>query len=147
MQIPASITLKLAGFAALAFWGPDILVHAIRGMFFDRPEMLALTVTMPLTLCLCWVVGARVFHITLRAAALRMLLGIWLLGGLCMMMSATFAGGGFAGSEGPTGALLLVASSLFPVFTCMMATYDGSLGALLVVSLVLCGGLLPWHES
>ena len=73
-----------------------------------------------------------------------MLFGIWLLGGLAMMIGATFSGGGFAGPDGLRGALFVVATSLLPVYTFVMATYDGSVGALLAVSLVLfLGWIVP----
>jgi len=66
-----------------------------------------------------------------------MLVGIWLLGGLCMTIGATFAGGGFAAPNGMRGSLFAIAFSLLPLFTCAMATYDGSLFGLLVASLIL----------
>lgn len=53
-------------------------------------------------------------------------------------------GGGFAGPDGLRGAFIVVGMSLVPIYTFIMATYDGSLGALLVVSLVLfLGWIFP----
>jgi len=142
------LTLRLACFAAMAFWGPSIVVHTFRKDLFGRSDVLVLTVAMPLALFLSWTVCAKSFHITRRAAALPMLCGIWLLGGLCMSLSATFSGGGFAGPDGVRGALLVIAASLLPVYTFIMATYDGSLGALLVGSLVLfLGWIVPLLKS
>ena len=131
------MTLRLACFAAIAFWGPSVVVHTFRKDLFGRSDILALTIAMPLALFLSWAACAKSFHITRRAAALPMLCGIWLLGGLCMSLSATFSGGGFAGPNGVRDTLLVIAMSLLPVYTFIMATYDGSLGALLVGSLVL----------
>jgi hypothetical protein len=54
-----------------------------------------------------------------------------------MSVGATFSGGGFAGPECLRAALFAIATSLLPPYTFMMATYDGSLGALLLASLVL----------
>ena len=70
-----------------------------------------------------------------------MLLGAWLTGGLFMMISATAAGGGFVGPNGIAGTLLVLLLSLFPIYTCVMATYDGSLFALLAATL---GPFLIW---
>jgi len=70
-----------------------------------------------------------------------MLLGVWLTGGLFMMVAATAAGGGFAGPGGVKGGFLLAILGAFPPVTFMMSAYDGSLGALLAVSF---GSLLFW---
>jgi hypothetical protein len=70
-----------------------------------------------------------------------MLAGVWLLGGLFMASGASFSGGGFmmAGGVRAAGGVLLL--SLFPMYTFIMATYDGSLAALLLVSAV---AVLVW---
>jgi hypothetical protein len=70
-----------------------------------------------------------------------MLLGVWLTGGPFMMLAATASGGGFAVANGVQGALSLIAWSIIPLVTYMMAAYDGSLFALLAVSI---GALLIW---
>ena len=61
-----------------------------------------------------------------------MLFGIWFFGPLCMMISASFSGGGFLSTE-PW--LLASAIVLFVPYTFMMSTYDGTLGALSVVTI------------
>jgi hypothetical protein len=70
-----------------------------------------------------------------------MLLGIWVLGGVFMTIGASFSGGGFA--NGISSGLVIVAMSLVPVYTFIMATYDGSLFALLLISFVL---FLAWSK-
>ena len=70
-----------------------------------------------------------------------MLLGVWLTGGIFMTISATAGGGGFVGPDGVAGVLRVLLLSLFPVYTCIMATYDGSLFALLAATL---GPFLIW---
>lgn len=92
---------------------------------------------MPLTLLLCWVIVGKYLGISAKSAAVRMLLGIWLLGGLCMTIGASFSGGGFAGPDGVRGAAIVLGMSLVPIHTFIMATYDGSLGALLLVTAIL----------
>jgi hypothetical protein len=49
--------------------------------------------------------------------------------------------GGFAGPDGIKEGVILVLMSVVPIFTCMMAAYDGSLFALLAVTL---GAVLIW---
>ena len=63
-----------------------------------------------------------------------MLAGIWLLGGLFMTMGASFSGGGLVGPDGARGVVFVLLLSLFPGYTFIMATYDGSLLALLLVT-------------
>ena len=70
---------------------------------------------------------------TAGGAAIRMLPGIWLMGGISMALWASFAGGGFSNLD-LRGAISLIAISWVPIYTCMAATYDGSLFALLVAS-------------
>jgi hypothetical protein len=76
-----------------------------------------------------------------RRIGLPMLAGVWLLGGFFMVIGASFSGGGFmmAGGVRAAGGVLLL--SLFPMYTFIMATYDGALAALLLVSAV---AILVW---
>ena len=67
--------------------------------------------------------------------ALAALVGIWLSGSLAMMINSTLSGGGFKQSVG--GTLIAVALGLLPPYTFIMSTYDGTLGALLLVSATL----------
>ena len=141
MKAGTSLTMRIAFLGAVSFWAPDIAIHAIRRNLFGRFEVLAVTVTMPLILIVCWAVVAKSLGMAARAAAIRMLLGIWLLGGLCMAVGASFSGGGFAGPDGIRGAAIVIGMSLLPFYTFIAATYDGSLGALLLVTAIL---LLAW---
>jgi hypothetical protein len=137
MKAGISLTTKAACLGAIAFWTPDVVVHAVRRSLFGRSDVLALTVTMPLILFVAWAAGAKCLGITARATAIRMLLGIWLLGGLFMTAGASFSGGGFVGPDGVRGAFTVIGMSLLPVYTFIMATCDGSLGGLLLVTAVL----------
>jgi hypothetical protein len=67
--------------------------------------------------------------------AVCQLFGIWALGPVWMLMSASFSGGGFTQAVAwrSIGTLFL----FFPVCTPMMATYDGSLAALGLTTLTL----------
>jgi hypothetical protein len=55
-------------------------------------------------------------------------------GGLFMTVSATFAGGGFAGPGGFRETALVILLSLLPPYTFIMATYDSTLFALLLAT-------------
>ena len=51
-----------------------------------------------------------------------------------MMVAATASGSGFAGANGIRDSFFIIALSLIPLITYMLATYDGSLFALLAVT-------------
>ena len=63
-----------------------------------------------------------------------MLVGVWLTGGLFMMITATASGGGFAGANGVRDSFFVLLLSVIPIYTFIAATYDGSLFALLAVT-------------
>jgi len=63
-----------------------------------------------------------------------MLLGVWLTGGLFTALAATTANGGFAGPDGFWGGVLFALLGALPPATFIMATYDGSLFALLAIT-------------
>jgi hypothetical protein len=128
---------KVACAGGLAFWTPDTVIHAIYRDSFDSVGVLIITVVMPLTLLASLFVCARRFRMTAGAAAIRMLAGVWLPGGAFMALGASFSGGGFFSFDGFRVGLGLIAMSLLPPVTFMMAAYDGSLGALLLVTLIL----------
>jgi hypothetical protein len=61
-----------------------------------------------------------------------MLVGVWMLGSLAMTVNATFTGGGFA--RPVWDVWVVIALGIFPPYTYIMATYDGSLGGLLLAT-------------
>jgi hypothetical protein len=144
MKAGAFATVRIALLGAAGFWSPDIVVHAIRRNHFGGSDVLIVSVIMPLALFASWAAATRYFGMTTSAVAIRMLPGIWLLGGLCMSIGASFSAGGFVGPEGIRGAAIVIGMSLLPIYTFMMATYDGSLLALLLVTAILSiAALLP----
>ena len=140
MKTSSLVTWQLVCLGALSFWVPDILVHLLRGNSFDSLDVRIITFVLPLILLIACVAGAKIFHMTIGASALRMLGGIWLFGGFLMTVSFTFSGGGFA-KLGVLSSILLIAFSWVPIYTGMAATYDGSLFALLLAS---AGLFLVW---
>jgi hypothetical protein len=130
--------LTLGGFS---FWAPSVFLHGLRGSGFSRWDVLALTVLLPVTTGLGLFLDWKRFRNTENrlSAALLALLGIWLFGPLMMSVGATFRGGGLSQPEGWD--IVLLGTCLFPVFTLIMSTYDGTLAALLLTTLLL--PLLP----
>lgn len=55
-------------------------------------------------------------------------------GGLFMAIGATLSGAGF--KTAPGGAMIAILLSLLPMYTYIMATYDGTLAALLLATVV-----------
>jgi hypothetical protein len=62
--------------------------------------------------------------------------GVWIFGGLFMMTGASFSSGGFASPNGIKWAVMSMLLSVVPIYTFVLATYDGSLFALLLVTSV-----------
>ena len=122
---------------ACSFWLPDVLAHGFWRYSFDTKQVWLVTAASPLTLLAVYLLLLmRAERKGFRIHGVAMMTGVWLLGGIFMMISATFSGGGF--SQFSLGVLLWTIATIIPVATCMMATYDGSLLALLIVTI---GGL------
>jgi hypothetical protein len=116
------------------FWSPSVLLHAVRGYNFSGVDVLILTVLLPTIVMICVAYAQRlgVSAIRSRTSALWVMLGIWLLGPLCLMINASFSGGGFAREVGWLE--VIVATISAPIFTFIMSTYDGTLLAVLIIS-------------
>jgi hypothetical protein len=117
-----------------SFWLLDVFIHAIDQDFSGATALAATALLPAITI---WVflrfdaAGRRTINKWPRVYL--MLVGIWLLGPAFMMTSATMSGGGFrtwnASSDWPM---------LFnPGVTFIMATYDGALGALVLITMAL----------
>lgn len=86
-------TLNIALIGAVAFWLPDTVVHAVSRTAFAGLQVWLLTPLMPVALFATFSAVVRRTHMRAGAVAVRMLGGIWLLGGLFMCIGATFGGG------------------------------------------------------
>src|SRR5215469_14942135 len=120
----------------LSFWLPDTVMHLIRNVRFDRRDVMVVTVLMPLSLCAGWVAASKILTRSLVSIAPRLLLGIWVTGGLLMSL------GWMLSTTSPVHSLAISSLlGIIPIYTFMAATYDGSAAALLLVSIVL---FLTW---
>src|SRR5262245_37311343 len=129
------LALAFAVAGALSFWLPDVAIHIIAGRTFDAPHARLITLIMP-TAFLTAYLAARTLAAKrgYKRLGVAMLVGVWLGGGVFMTISATAAGGGFAGPNGVRGTVIVVLMSMVPIYTYIMAAYDGSLLALLAVT-------------
>src|SRR5262249_598777 len=96
-----------------------------------------ITVLLPLALLIAYVLLKSQYHgESRRSVGWPMLLGVWLLGGFFMVVGASFSGAGFVGPERLSDGIKTILISVVPIFFIDLATYDGSLGALAIVSVV-----------
>jgi hypothetical protein len=134
--------LKYMPLAGLSFWVPDVLLHWLRAYRFSGLDVLVLTFLLPiitvLVVAVAWKRGVSTENHPLTS--ISALVGIWLFGPLMMSVGATFSGGGFSQPDG--WRFVMMGTSLFPLFTFTMSTYDGTLGALLLTT-----GLLPFLST
>ncbi|CAN5302487.1 MAG: hypothetical protein ACR2GW_09310 [Pyrinomonadaceae bacterium] len=138
--------MRLRGFAktliyvvvgGAAFWLPAIIVHAVRAYEFTNTDVGIVTVLLPLALIFCYGILNRFMgkQLSGHSVAFFMLLGIWILGPLFMTINASFSGGGFS-RESPL-VFIAIATVLFPIATFIMSTYDGSLGAVILATVIM----------
>jgi len=120
---------------ALAFWLPEIIFYA-----WTRQELSGKLVTflLPSSLLIVYLLISilRRKRIAKPSAAIFMVLGVVFLGTLAMTIGATIRGAGFWGHPGSTllGVLL---GTVIPIYAFIAATYDGSLYALIFVSILM----------
>lgn len=129
------VWLKLLLLGTASFWIPDVVVHGIAGRSFTAIHAVILTAFLPLSFCCTYVLAVRRYGCSKVPVVFPMVLGAWTLGGVFIVAGATFGGGGFAAPAGVREAWWDVLLSLLPPYTFMMATYDGSLFALLLASI------------
>lgn len=129
------LALSFAIAGALSFWLPDVAVHIGAGANFDSRHMWVITILMPAAFLLTYVV-ARKFALKrdFRWVGAAMSLGVWITGGLFMTIAAMASGSEFVGASG-VWRLVIIVLSVIPIVTFILATFDGSLFALLVVTL------------
>ena len=133
LRTPSRV-LKLTVLGAVGFWFPDALFHAFRGLKLSVWDILLVSVTMPLTFLGACVLAAKQYKGESRKGLVGLLIaGVWLFGGLIIMLGGSFSGGGFA-SPNFSWHQATVTLALAPIFTFLLSTYDYTLPALLIVS-------------
>jgi hypothetical protein len=127
--------LKLALLGAVGFWLPDVILHALRGYNFNGRDVGIVTTVSPLTLLIAFFVAKLADKANRQKSVIPALIaGVWLFGGLFMLIGASFSGGGFLTPNGARWVMVTILLSVLPMYTFIMATYDGALGALLLVT-------------
>jgi hypothetical protein len=131
--------LGFAALGAVTFWFPDVLIHLNAGPNLDSQHGWAITLVAPAAFLFAYVVARRfASRQEFNWPGMTMLLGVWLTGGLFMTVAAMASGSEFVGGTG-LWRLVVIALSVIPIVTYVLASYDGSLFALLAVTV---GGLL-----
>jgi hypothetical protein len=143
MSEPVTNYRKLICFffmAPILFWCPDIVVHTASPSF-GGAEVAMLTLALPFLTCGVLFTVVRLGFQTWWATSCCLvgLLGIWVTGPVMMMVGWSSTEGGFAG-EG-AAELAVMGTLLFPLFCFSMSTYDGTLVALLITTMLL--GVVP----
>jgi hypothetical protein len=133
----ASNAISYILLGGIVFWAPNIAVHWITGFRFSYPDAVGITFLLPAATYLFF----RIIWWPLRkqeerlSPALFAVLGIWITGPSMLTFSASFCGGGL--TQPDAWHFFVFGTMLFPLFTFVMATYDGTLFALLLVTLLL----------
>lgn len=136
-SIEWSRLLKLMLLGAVSFWLPDTLLHALRRHGFAGRDVMIVTAVSPVTLMITFLVVKWANKAAPQKRVGPALVGgVWIFGGLFMTVGASFAGGGFARPGGAHFVIMSLLLSIIPIYTFIMATYDGALGALLLVTAV-----------
>jgi len=122
---------------SLSFWSPIVAARFIFGGEWGvLPTIFPLTVALPLFGCLVLEAFTQQGGLSRFSFAGAMLLGIWITAPFLITLASTaMPGQGFhmAGAWSYVG----LTTALFPLSVIMMATYDGSLFAVLLTSVAL----------
>lgn len=135
-----AFTVGVAG--ALSFWLPDVVIHLVARGNFDSAHVWAITLLSPITFLVAYLSLRRIAaQRNYGRLGVAMMLGVWFLGGPFVIIVIAAATGGFAGPNRVDQVIRFLLFSWLPPFTWVMATYDGSLGALMIVTF---SALLFW---
>jgi hypothetical protein len=130
---------------ALTFWSPVIIVRLAFGE--DLGVLLTivpLTIVLPVLVCLALDSLAQWYAAPRPQLALAVITGIWATGPFFMTLALTLMPGEGFHKTGAWGAVGLE-TALFPFSTFMMATYEGSLFAVLLTTIgLVVFAISPW---
>jgi hypothetical protein len=120
---------------ALSFWLPEIVLYA-----WTRRELNGKLITflLPGIFLIVYLLVAiiRPRRTVRPSAAIFMVLGVIFLGTLAMAIGATVRGAGFLEHPGST-LLAVLLGTIIPIYAFVGATYDGSLYALVFISILM----------
>ena len=133
------LLLAFAAAGAISFWFPDVAIHADAGPNLDARHAWAITVLAPAIFLFTYLVARRfaLKHHFNRVGP-TMLLGVWLTGGLFITIGAILSRSEFIGGTG-IWRIVMIFMSVIPIVTFILAALDGSVFALLAITV---GGLL-----
>jgi hypothetical protein len=138
-QRRSGLAFLFAAIGALSFWLPDVALHMHAGPNLDSRHAWAITLLCPAMFLMAYVVDLRfALKRDFKRLGPAMLLGAWLGGGLFMTLSAMISGNEFIGGTG-IWRVVVIFMSVIPIVTFILAASDGSLFALLAITM---GGLL-----
>jgi hypothetical protein len=132
--------LAYALIGGLVFWMPDVLTAAIRrAALVDVIGPLPMTALLPAVLVCVYFVVRRYVKLAEPTPSIALFLGtgVWMLGPLSITLANTFLGAGFSTGKSAENIGYVLLLSAFPPGTLMMSTYDGSLGALTLLSILM----------
>jgi hypothetical protein len=124
----------------LAFWMPDVFTAAIRrAALVDVIGPIPMTGLLPAIIIAVYFVARRYANVAEPAPSIALFLGtgVWLLGSLSMTLANTFLGAGFSTGNSVENVGWVLLLTVFPPGTFMMSTYGGSLGALILMSILM----------
>ena len=126
---------SLFGLGALSFWLPEIALYAWTGHEMNRKLV---TLLLPCTFLLVYLLVSilRPKRMPEPSAAIFMVLGVIFLGTLAMSIGATILGAGFR-EDAVSTLLAVLLGTAIPIYAFIGATYDGSLYALIFVSILM----------
>jgi hypothetical protein len=127
------LIMFLIGF--FTFWFPSFIGHALAGKEqFSKPIFFLIFIC-PFLTSLIFLYLFRKKYVQKKVwVAPLFVMGIWILGPLGFFVDGSFSGGGFTSMESPKELFVMILC--FPITTFSGSTYDGTLGALLCITLV-----------
>lgn len=125
--------MLLGGFV---FWAPNVLVHWLRASRFSNFDVIGLTVLLPATTYLFFQIvwWPRRNRYDPLSPALFAVLGIWIIGPSMLTLSLMFCD---RLSRSDAWHFFTIGTLLFPLFTFLMSTYDGSVFAVFLTTFAL----------
>jgi hypothetical protein len=136
MMKKAGAIIKTALLGAAGFLLPDTIWHIVRDDGFTVYDLIGLTILLPIAFfATYWILKTRTEKPPAKFKSWPMIVGIWSLGAAFITVNLSFQGGGFAHWDGHLKWISYLLPPMSIPFTFMLAIYDESLGALLLVSL------------